>query len=263
MHHMPERKLLDQVRDIARLRHLSLRTEEAYCNWIKRFVLFHKKRHPREMNSEEITSFLTHLAVEGQVAASTQNQALNALVFLYRQVLKIELAQIRDVVRARQSRKLPVVLTREEAEAVIGRLSHVNRLIASLLYGSGLRLMEAIRLRVKDVDFARNELVVRDGKGEKDRITMLPQSLRAALPGQLEQVKGLHQQELKTGHGDVYLPYALERKYPNAVHEFGWQYVFPADKRSVDPRSGKQRRHHVSELHVPARGQESGRGCRH
>lgn len=250
MHHMPERKLLDQVRDVARLRHLSLRTEEAYCNWIKRFVLFHNKRHPRDMSSEEITTFLTHLAVEGQVAASTQNQALNALVFLYRQVLKIELSQIRDVVRARQSRKLPVVLTREEAEAVIARLSHVDRLIASLLYGSGLRLMEAIRLRVKDVDFARNEIVVRDGKGEKDRMTMLPQLIRIALQGQREHVERLHQQELKTGHGEVYLPYALERKYPNAAREFGWQYIFPAGKRSVDPRSGKQRRHHISELNV-------------
>lgn len=250
MHRMPERKLLDQVRDIARLRHLSLRTEEAYHNWIKRFILFHKKQHPRDLGSEEVTTFLTHLAVVGGVAASTQNQALNALVFLYRQVLRIELPQIHDVVRARQPRRLPVVLTRGEAEAVITRLSHVNRLIASLLYGSALRLMEAVRLRTKDVDFARLEVIVRDGKGEKDRVTMLPQSIRKTLEEHLDGVKRLHKLELEAGRGEVYLPYALGRKYPNAAREFAWQYLFPAGKLSIDPRSRRQRQHHISELNV-------------
>jgi integron integrase len=250
MRNMAEKKLRDQVRDIARLRHLSLRTEEAYWNWIKRFILFHQKRHPREMGSAEIIAFLTHLAVDGHVAASTQNQAFNALLFLYRQVLKLDMPDIKGAVRARQPRRLPVVLTRAETEAVIARLTHTNRLIASLLYGSGLRLMEAIRLRVKDVDFARREIVVRDGKGEKDRITMLPQAIGSALELHLNDVKRLHEQDLIAGHGDVYLPYALERKYKNAGREFAWQYVFPASKLSNDPRTEKRRRHHVLELNV-------------
>lgn len=235
---------------MARLRHLSLRTEEAYWNWIKRFILFHRKRHPRDMSAEEISEFLTHLAVEGHVAASTQNQALNALVFLYRQVLKIELPSLDKVVRARQNRKLPVVLTREEAEAVIARLGSTIRLIASLLYGSGLRLMEAVRLRVKDIDFNRCEIIVRDGKGEQDRITMLPQAIRKALEAHLDGVSRLHEQHLKAKQGEVYLPYALERKYPNAGRELRWQYVFPAVNLSTDPRTGKRRRHHLSELNV-------------
>lgn len=247
---MGERKLLDRVRDEARLRHLSLRTEETYCGWIRRFILFHRKRHPREMNAAEITQFLTDLAVNGRVAASTQNQALNALIFLYKRVLKIDLDQIRDVVRAPQRRKLPVVLTREETDAVLAHLSHENRLLASLLYGSGLRLMEAVRLRVKDIDLARGEIMVRDGKGEKDRVTMLPRSIRAALEVQLDAAKRLHNQDLKADRGEVYLPHALDRKYPNAAKEFGWQYLFPASKLSVDPRSGKQRRHHISELNL-------------
>lgn len=178
---MAEKKLREQFRDVTRLRHLGLRTEETYWNWIRRFIVFHQKRHPRDLSSDHVSQFLTHLAVEGHVAASTQNQALNALVFLYRQVLRIELPRLENVIRAPQKRRLPVVLTREEAEAVIARLSHTNRLLASLLYGSGLRLMEAVRLRVKDIDFARGEIVVRDGKGEQDRITMLPQSVRQAL----------------------------------------------------------------------------------
>jgi integron integrase len=247
---MAERRLLDQVRDAMRLRHLSLRTEVAYCNWIRRFILFHDKRHPREMNAAEITQFLTHLAVDGRVAASTQNQALNALVFLYKRVLKIELRRIEEVVRAPQRRKMPVVLTREETDAIMAHLSHENRLLASLLYGSGLRLMEAVRLRVKDIDLARSEIIVRDGKGEKDRVTMLPQSIKAALKIQLDSVKRLHDQDLKAGRGDVYLPYALERKYPNAGSEFRWQYLFPAGRPSVDPRSGKRRRHHLNELNL-------------
>jgi integron integrase len=247
---MAEKKLRDQVRDVSRLRHLGLRTEETYWNWIKRFIVFHQKRHPRELGSEEITAFLTHLAVDGRVAASTQNQAFNALLFLYRQVLKLEMPDIKDVVRARQSRRLPVVLTREETEAVLAHLSHANRLLVSLLYGAGLRLMEAVRLRVKDVDFARGEIIVRDGKGEKDRITMLPQSIGSALELHLKDVKRLHAQDLQGGDGEVYLPYALERKYKNAAREFGWQYVFPDTKLSNDPRTGKRRRHHVLEQNV-------------
>jgi integron integrase len=247
---MAEKKLRELVRDVARLRHLSLRTEETYWNWIKRFILFHQKRHPRDMGSKEITTFLTDLAVEGHVAASTQNQAFNALLFLYRQVLKLEMPDIKDTVRARQPRHLPVVLTREEAEAIISRLSDTNRLITSLLYGSGLRLMEAIRLRIKDIDFARLELIVRDGKGQKDRITMLPQSISTALELHVKDVKRLHEQDLKAGFGEVYLPYALERKYRNAAREFGWQYVFPDNKLSNDPRSGKRRRHHALEQNV-------------
>jgi integron integrase len=237
---MAEKRLRDQLRDVARLRHLGLRTEETYWNWIKRFIVFHQKRHPRELGSEEITAFLTHLAVDGRVAASTQNQAFNALLFLYRQVLKLEMPDIKDVVRARQSRRLPVVLTREETEAVLARLSHANRLLVSLLYGAGLRLMEALRLRVKDVDFARGEIIVRDGKGEKDRITMLPQSIGSALELHLKDVKRLHAQDLQGGDGEVYLPYALERKYKNAAREFGWQYVFPDTKLSNDPRTGRR-----------------------
>jgi integron integrase len=247
---MPEKKLREQVRDIARLRHLSLRTEETYWNWIKRFIFFHQKRHPSEMGADEITAFLTHLAVNANVAASTQNQAFNALLFLYRQVLKLAMPDMGAAVRARQPRHLPVVLTREEAEAVLAHLSHTNRLIASLLYGSGLRLMEAIRLRVKDVDFARLELTVRDGKGEQDRITMLPQAIAPALQLHLNDVRRLHDQDLKTGYGEVYLPYALERKYKRAAREFPWQYVFPDTKLSKDPRSDKRRRHHVLEYTV-------------
>lgn len=188
---MPERKLLDQVSDVARLRHLSLRTEEAYRNWIKRYIFFHHKQHPRELGAEAVRAFLTHLAVKERVAASTQNQAFNALLFLYRQVLKMELPNIEGVERARNSRSLPVVFTKDEANAIIAHLKREHKLIASLLYGSGLRIMEAVRLRVKDVDFARAEITVRDGKGEKDRLTMLPHSLASALEVQIDAVRQL------------------------------------------------------------------------
>jgi len=247
---MAERKLLDQVSDVARLRHLSLRTEETYRAWIKRFILFHGKRHPRDLDAEAVRSFLTHLAVKERVAASTQNQAFNALLFLYRQVLKLEPPNIDGVERARQSKNLPVVFTKEEANAVIAHLKGENRLIASLLYGSGLRIMEAVRLRVKDLDLSRNEITVRDGKGERDRLTMLPQSLKPALSVQIDAAERLHDEDLKRGGGEVYLPYALERKYKNAAKELSWQYLFPAGKHSTDPRSGKMRRHHVSEQNV-------------
>ena len=247
---MPERKLLDRVSDVARLRHLSLRTEETYRSWIKRFILFHNKRHPQELDGEAVRAFLTHLAVKDRVAASTQTQAFNALLFLYRNVLKMKAPNIEGVERARVSRNLPVVFTKDEANAVIAHLTREHKLIASLLYGSGLRIMETVRLRLKDIDFSRNEITVRDGKGEKDRMTMLPRSLVPALELQVEAVRQLHEQDLKRGYGEVYLPYALDKKYKNAAKEFFWQYLFPADKLSVDPRSGKTRRHHVSEQNV-------------
>ena len=247
---MAGRKLLDQVSDIARVRHLSLRTEQTYRSWIKRYIIFHGKRHPRELDTDAVRSFLTHLAVDEHVAASTQNQAFNALLFLYKQVLQIQLPDIEGVVRARASRNLPVVFTKAEANAILVAMSGTTRLIAALLYGSGLRIMEAVRLRVKDLDFARNEICVRDGKGEQDRLTMLPRSLVAPLRAYVERVRQLHEADLRRGFGEVYLPYALDRKYPNARRALAWQYVFPADKLSVDPRSGKVRRHHLNEQNV-------------
>ena len=246
---MAERKLLDQVSDLARFRHLSLRTEEAYRNWIKRYIFFHNKTHPRELDAEAVRSFLTHLAVNEHVTASTQNQAFNALLFLYRHVLKLDF-KVEGVERARHSRRLPIVFTKAEANAIIDQLRGVERLIVALLYGAGLRIMEGVRLRVKDLDFARSEIMVRDGKGEKDRITMLPQRLREPLKRQVSAVQELHKADLQKSYGEVYLPYALERKYRNASKEFLWQYLFPADKLSVDPRSGKTRRHHINEQNV-------------
>jgi len=245
----PKKKLLEQVTDIARFRHLSLRTEQAYRNWIKRYIFFHDKRHPRELDAEAVRSFLTHLAVHGRVSASTQNQAFNALLFLYRHVLKMDL-NIEGVERARHSRKLPVVFSKAEANAIIRNLRKQDRLIVSLLYGAGLRIMEAVRLRVKDIDFERNEITVRDGKGEQDRLTMLPKVLRQPLAHQIRVIREVHNDDSKKGQGEVYLPYALERKYKNASKDFIWQYVFPADKLSIDPRTGKTRRHHVNEQNV-------------
>jgi integron integrase len=240
-------KLLDQLRHAIRLRHYSIRTEEAYVQWAKRFILFHNKRHPRDMGRAEIEAFLTHLAVVGKVAASTQNQALNAIVFLYHHLLGREIGELETVVRAKRPPKLPVVLSVDETKRVLDRLDGVTGLMARLLYGSGLRLMECLRLRVKDVDFEYRQITVREGKGAKDRMTMLPASLIAPLQAHLERVKALHQTDLAAGHGDVYLPFALERKYPNANREWGWQYVFPSVKRSADPRSGLVRRHHAAE----------------
>lgn len=247
---MANRKLLDQVSDMARFRHLSLRTEETYRNWIKRYICFHGKRHPKDLNAEHVRTFLTHLAVNEHVAASTQNQAFNALLFLYRQVLQMEAPDIQGVERARHSRRLPVVFTKAEATALIAQMKGEHRLIAGLLYGSGLRIMEAVRLRVKDVDFARGEIIVRDGKGAQDRVTMLPEALKNPLSQQLAVVRELHTDDLKRGHGAIYLPYALERKYKNAAKDFVWQYVFPADRFSADPRTGEVRRHHISEQNV-------------
>lgn len=242
------KKLLERARDVLRLQHYSIRTEEAYLGWMKRYILFHSKRHPEEMGMAEIEAFLTHLAVQGDVAASTQNQALNALLFLYRKVLERDLeGQKVDSVRARRKPKLPVVLTKDEVRRVISAMSGQYQVMAKLLYGSGLRLMECLRLRVQDLDFGMNELTVRDGKGGNDRITLFPEPLREVLRTHLERVKILHQQDLAAGYGRVYLPHALARKYPNAEREWAWQYVFPADKPAVDPRSGVIRRHHVHE----------------
>jgi len=244
---LPEKKLLDQVSDAIRVKHYSIRTEEAYVGWIRRFILFHDKRHPREMGGPEIEAFLTHLAVEGHVAAPTQNQALSALLFLYREVLKQELDYPIDAVRAKESQHLPAVLTRDETRRVIAQLSGIYQLLARLLYGSGLRLLECLRLRVKDVDFARRAIIVRDTKGDEDRVTMLPDSLIEPLKEHLQWVKRLHVEDLAKGCGAVYLPDALDRKFPNAAREWIWQYVFPSDQLSIDSRSGETRRHHLDE----------------
>lgn len=244
---MPKPKLLDQVRDAIRVKHYSMRTEEAYVHWIKRFIFFHEKRHPLQMGEAEVSKFLSHLAVEGKVSASTQNQALSALLFLYQEVLKQELGWINNVKRAKKPSHLPVVFTKEEAKAVLLRLEGTKWLMASLLYGAGLRLMECLGLRVKDIDFSYNQIAIRDGKGGKDRLTMLPESLKEPLKKHLEKVRILHEQDLKEGFGKVYLPFALAKKYPNAEREFTWQYVFPASNRSIDPRSGIERRHRIYE----------------
>jgi len=240
-------RLLEQVRNAIRLRHYSLRTEQSYLDWIKRFILFHHKKHPKDMGAAEVEQFLSHLAVEDKVAASTQNQALSALLFLYKQVLEIDLPWMSDITRAKKPQRLPVVLTVEEVRRVLARMDGQHGLMAELLYGAGLRLLECARLRVKDVDFGYRQITVRDGKGEKDRMTMLPQTVIEPLRAHLEKVKVLHEHDVEDGFGEVYLPYALERKYPNAAREWGWQYVFPAENRSTDPRSGQTRRHHVDE----------------
>ena len=240
-------RLLDQVRGKIRLKHYSIRTEQAYVDWIKRFVLHFDKRHPSEMGAREVEAFLTHLAVQGRVAASTQNQAKSALLFLYREVLERDLPWLEDVERAKAPKRLPVVLTQDEAQTVLSRLKGTHWLVAGLLYGSGLRIMEALRLRVKDLEFTRGEILVREGKGFKDRVTMLPAMLIEPLKVHLKRVKVLHDQDVAEGFGEVYLPYALDRKYPNAAREWGWQYVFPSKNRSVDPRSGAVRRHHVQD----------------
>ncbi|MDO9104341.1 MAG: integron integrase [Methylovulum sp.] len=242
-----EPKLLDQVRAKIRYKHYSIRTEQAYTDWIRRFILHFGKRHPREMGAAEIGQFLTHLAVEARVSASTQNQARCALLFLYKEVLETELPWLDDVEQAKVPKRLPVVLNREEVQAILSRLKGTQWLIASLLYGTGMRIMECLRLRLQDVDFRRREILIRDGKGHKDRVTMLPVTLVAALQTHLQKVKELHDTDLAQGFGAVYMPFALDRKYPNAAKEWAWQYVFPSAKLSMDPRSGKTRRHHVQE----------------
>jgi integron integrase len=243
-------KLLDQVRDELRVRHYSIRTEEAYVDWIKRFILFHGKRHPAGMGAGEITGFLTDLAVTRKVAASTQNQALSAILFLYKQVLKKEVGLLSLPERPQRSLRVPVVFTKAEAKAVLAHLKGDYRLMGELLYGAGLRLMECLRLRVKDVDFGYSQIVLRDGKGGKDRITILPEQLQESLKRHLEAVKEIHRRDLALGHGKVYLPHALAEKYPSAERAWVWQYVFPAARHSVDPRSGDVRRHHAGEKNL-------------
>ncbi len=243
----PKPRLLEEVRRRLRVKHYSLRTEGAYIGWIKRFVAANGRRHPRDLGVGEIEAFLSTLAVQGQVAASTQNQALSALLFLYREVLAIDLPWMENVVRAKRPRRLPVVLSRGEVQALLMRLDGRTWVLASLLYGTGMRLMEGLRLRVKDVDFARNEVTVRNGKGGKDRRTVLPKSLLEPLQREVERARSLHAEDLLAGFGAVWLPHALARKYPNAPREFGWQYVFPSAHRSVDPRDGTTRRQHFDD----------------
>ena len=241
----PPKKLLDQVRDRLRLKHYSIRTEQAYIGWIKRYILFHNKKHPNDMGAQEIEEFLTYLAVKQKVAHSTQNQALNAVIFLYREILGTELKDPIDAIRAKRPQRLPTVLNQKETQKLLNAMDGIHRIMALLLYGSGLRLMECIRLRVKDIDFDKNQMIVRDGKGAKDRITVLPENVKADLKGHIERVKLLHNDDLGKGFGEVYLPYALERKYKNASRKWIWQYVFPSKSLSKDPRSNKTRRHHV------------------
>ncbi|HEV8133029.1 MAG TPA: integron integrase [Pyrinomonadaceae bacterium] len=243
-------KLLDQVSTVARLKHLSTRTEKAYRHQIKRFIVFHKLRHPQNMREEEIRAYLSHLAIDRNVAASTQNVALAALLFLYRDVLKIDLNRIEDIERARLPTRLPVVFTRDEVKAILKQLSSVDHIVASLMYGTGLRLMECLRLRIKDIDFSYNQIFIRSGKGEKDRVTMLPISLKEPLRKHMLTVKLIHQTDLKQGLGEVHLPYALARKYSGAARQWGWQYLFPAGEITKDPRTNKLRRHHIHESKV-------------
>ena len=244
------KKLLEQMQDVMRLKHYSLRTERTYSDWVVRFIRFHGKRHPRELGNAEVTEFLTHLARDGDVAASTQNQALSALLFLYKHVLKEEIGWLDGVERAKKPVRVPVVLSRDEVHKVFAHLHGTSKLMAGLLYGSGLRLLECLRLRVKDIDLAQARITVREGKGGKDRVTMLPVNLAVPLERHLAKGKAQHEQDLEDGFGTVYLPGALDRKYPSADREWLWQYVFPSTRLSSDPRlgdTGVKRRHHVDE----------------
>lgn len=243
-------KLLEQVVTRMRVKHYSLRTEKSYVDWIKRYIWHHGKRHPKDLGAAEVEAFLSHLAVTRNVSASTQNQAKSALLFLYKEVLGVQLPWLDNVTQAKAPKRLPVVLTKDEVQALLNRLDGTMWLLVSLLYGSGLRLMECLRLRVKDVDLARCEILVREGKGFKDRVTMLPKSLVEPLKQHLVKVKALHQEDLAAGHGEVFMPMALNRKYPNGGKDWSWQYVFPSIKLSVDPLSKVIRRHHADEKTV-------------
>ena len=243
-------RLLEQLRDAIRRKHYSYRTEEVYVHWVKRFIYFSGKRHPAKLGEAEVTAFLNHLARERTVAASTQNQALSALLFLYKEVIAQPLAWLDGLERAKRPARVPAVLTREEAARLLASMRGSKWLMASLLYGAGLRLRECLKLRVKDVDFGYRQITVRDGKGAKDRVTMLPRSVVAPLQAHLERVRRLHQRDLSRGYGEVALPDALARKYPRAPWQWAWQFVFPSYKLSVDPRSGPIRRHHVYENFV-------------
>jgi len=248
-HPQPQR-LLGRMREALRVRHYSIRTERAYVDWVRRFIRFHDRRHPARLGAVEVQAFLTHLAVERSVASPTQNQAKAALLFLYREVLGLQLPWLDEIVGAKLSRHLPVVLTPSEVRALLGQLSGTMELVAALLYGTGARLLEALRLRVKDVEFERREIVIRDGKGAKDRVTVLPENLVLPLQQHLAGVKRVHLRDLAAGFGDVWLPDALDLKYPNAGRTWGWQWVFPSTVRSVDPRNGAAHRHHLNETTV-------------
>jgi integron integrase len=240
-------KLLDRVRHAIRTRHYSRRTEEAYATWIRRYIIFHRKTHPARMGASEVSQFLTWLAVDRRVSASTQNQALSALLFLYKQVLAIEIGAVPPVVRARTPERLPVVLSRDEVGAILKQLTGTERLVVMVLYGSGVRLEECLDLRVKDLDFDRHQIIVRQGKGQKDRVTMLPVAAREALTAHLAEVRRLHERDLAGGLGRVALPFALDRKFPNAATEWRWQFVFPARRICRAPRFGPPSRYHLHE----------------
>lgn len=243
----PPVKLLDQVRDRIRYKHYSLRTEHSYVQWVKRFILFHGKRHPNTMGAREVESFLSYLSNAGNVSASTHQQALSALLFLYKEVLGIDLPWLENLSRPKKPKRLPVVLTVAEVKKVLAQLEGTHALMARLLYGSGMRLMECIRLRVKDVDFERHEILVREGKGNKDRVTMLPDALCADLQAHLERVRSLWEQDREVGRAGVFMPQALEKKYPDGGKSWPWFWVFPSKSLSVDPRTGIERRHHAHE----------------
>lgn len=244
---MEQPKLLDQVRNKIRLKHYSMRTEEAYTHWVRRFVLFHRKRHPRDMGATEVEQFLTSLAVQGKVAASTQNQAKSAVLFLYKEVLGIQLPWLDNIETAKRPTYLPVVLTVREVNVMLEHVNGTVGLILRLVYGTGMRIKECLSLRVKDVDFERREILIRDGKGFKDRITMLPQSLAETLREHLKRVELLHRADLRAGYGEVYMPFALARKYPSAGKSWPWQYIFPSSRISKDPRSERISRHHADD----------------
>jgi integron integrase len=243
-------KLLDQVRHAIRTRHYSRRTETTYADWIRRFIIFHRKKHPSTMGAPEITAFLSWLATTRRVSASTQNQALSAVLFLYRHVLRIDVDRIEQVPRARLPHRVPVVLSREEVDRIFTHLQRTMWLVAGLLYGAGLRLQECMELRVKDLDFDRHEIVVRRGKGQKDRRTMLPMGVEERLQGHLREVRRQHERDVAGGVGRVVMPFALERKYPNAATDWAWQFVFPAARICRDPRFGPPSRFHLHESAV-------------
>lgn len=243
-------RLMDQVRDTLRLHHYSLRTERSYSQWIKRYIFFHNKRHPNEMGAQEITEFLTFLAVKKRVSASTQNQALSALLFLYKKVLNMDPGWVEDVVRAKRPKRLPVVLSRDNTHRLLKCMKGTHRLLAYLIYGTGMRLTEAANLRIKDVDFSYKQITVRAGKGDKDRVTMLPEILVKPLERQISESRVLFELDRNENAPGVYLPYALDRKYPNAGIEWPWQWVFPSKKRSTDPRTKIVRRHHIYEKNL-------------
>ena len=247
---MVDTKLLEQVRNAIRTRHLSPRTEEAYLAWIKRYMIYHQNKHPRELHEQHIEQFLTSLAVDEEVSASTQNQALNAILFFSYEVLHVKIGMLEHIVRAKRTQRLPVVFTKEEIQLILRHMNGTTWLICSLLYGSGMRLLECLQLRIKDIDSLRKHITVREGKGEKDRITVLPVSLIPYLERQIMKVRVLHQEDRSAGYGDVYLPDAIKKKFPRASKEIIWQYMFPASKRSVDTETGALQRHHIDESAV-------------